>query len=113
MIAALPRAAFPAWSAHPDVWLVIGLIAATYYLAVRRVGPRVVPPGEVIVTKAQVRWFVTALFAIWIASDWPVHELAERYLYSVHMVQHLLYSMVAAPFLLLATPAWMARWALD
>ncbi len=108
----LARAAFPAWTAHPDVWLVVGLIAAVYYLAIRRLGPRLAPIDEPIVTPRQVRYFVLALAAIWIASDWPVHELSEQYLYSVHMVQHLLYSMVAAPLLLLATPAWLARYAL-
>src|SRR5262249_7717474 len=33
----------------------------------------------------------------------------ERYNYSVHMVQHLVLSMVAAPLLVLGTPAWMLR----
>jgi putative membrane protein len=33
-------------------------------------------------------------------------------MYSVHMVQHLLFSMVATPLLLLGTPAWLARWLL-
>ena len=32
--------------------------------------------------------------------------------YSVHMVQHLMFAMVAAPLLLLGTPAWLARWVL-
>jgi putative membrane protein len=113
LAAALPHAAFPAWSAHPDVWLVVSLMAVTYYLAIRRVGPKVVAPGEPVITAFQVRCFVVALVAIWIASDWPVHELSEHYLYSVHMVQHVFYSMIAAPFLLLATPAWMARWFLN
>jgi putative membrane protein len=35
--------------------------------------------------------------------------LAERYLYSVHMLQHLLFTLGAAPLVLLGTPAWLAR----
>ena len=85
---------------------------STYYLAVRHVGPKLVKPGEPVVTTSQVRYFIVSLLAIWIASDWPIHDLAERYLYSAHMVQHVLYTMVAAPFLLLGTPEWLARWAL-
>ena len=42
----------------------------------------------------------------WLASDWPVHDVAERSLYSVHMVQHLTFTSIAAP-LLLGTPAWL------
>jgi putative membrane protein len=38
-----------------------------------------------------------------------VHDIAERFNYSMHMVQHLVLSMVAAPLLLLGTPAWMLR----
>jgi putative membrane protein len=106
------RATFPSWSPHPDVWLVVSAIALTYYLLIRLVGPKLVEPNEPVIKASQVRYFIVSLMAIWIASDYPIHELSERYLYSVHMVQHLLYSMVAAPFLLLATPAWMARLAL-
>ncbi len=38
-----------------------------------------------------------------------MHDLGEQYLFSVHMTQHLVYSIIAAPLLLLGTPTWMAR----
>ena len=50
---------------------------------------------------------------MWVASDWPIHDLAERYLFSVHMVQHVTYSIIAAPLLLIGTPTWLARWLLS
>ncbi len=53
--------------------------------------------------------FAAGVATIWLASDWPVHDLAEHYLYSVHMVQHLLFTLVVALLLLIGTPAWMAR----
>ena len=56
--------------------------------------------------------FSLGVAAIWLASDWPVHDVAERSMYSVHMVQHLLIAMVATPLLLLGTPGWLARWIL-
>ena len=46
---------------------------------------------------------------MWVAADWPVHDIGERYLYFVHMIQHMLLTMVAAPLFLLATPTWLAR----
>ena len=52
------------------------------------------------------------MLAVWVASDWPIHDVAERYNYSVHMVQHLVFTMVAAPLLLLGTPAWLMRYLL-
>jgi len=39
--------------------------------------------------------------AMEIAADWPVHDIAEGSTYSVHMIQHLVLSMVATPLLLL------------
>jgi putative membrane protein len=106
-----PAVAYPGWTAHPDVWLIVGMLAAGYAIAMTRLGPRVAPTRP-IATRFQVVCFGLGLAAVWIASDWPIHDIAERYNYSVHMVQHLVFTMVAAPLLLLGTPAWLARWIL-
>jgi putative membrane protein len=103
--------AFPKWTPHPDVWLIVGMVAAGYAIAMVRLGPRLAPT-ERVVTRFQVTCFALGLGAMWIASDWPIHDIAERYNYSVHMVQHLTFSMVSAPLVLLGTPAWLARWLL-
>ncbi|MGQ0825384.1 MAG: cytochrome c oxidase assembly protein [Actinomycetota bacterium] len=100
---------FPAFVPHPEVWLLVGLLAAAYVIGVVRIGPRLAPVGTPVVTGLQAVCFGAALVALLLASDWPVHDLAEGYLFSVHMMQHLVYSIVAAPLLLLGTPAWMAR----
>jgi putative membrane protein len=102
----------PAWVPHPDVWLLVAAIGAGYAIAVARVGPRLTVPGRSPVTRFQVVCFSLGIATIWLASDWPVHDVAERSMYSVHMVQHLLISMVATPLLLLGTPGWLARWIL-
>jgi putative membrane protein len=105
----MPRVGFPAWQPHPDVWLIVGLLVAAYAVAVTRVGPRYVMPGHAAVSRFQMMCFGCGAAAVLVASDYPIHDLAERYLFSIHMVQHLVYSLVAAPLLLLGTPAWMAR----
>ncbi|MCZ7530577.1 MAG: cytochrome c oxidase assembly protein [Acidimicrobiia bacterium] len=102
-------AAFPAWEANPDVWLVVGLLAAAYVIAIVRLGPALAPDPRRPVTTAQVISFGLGIFATWLAADWPVHELAEDSLYSVHMVQHLTFTLVATPLLLMGTPGWMLR----
>jgi putative membrane protein len=73
------------------------------------VGPRRTPPRTAVVTPLQVVCFSSGLLALLVASSWPVHDLGEQYLFSVHMVQHLVYSILAAPLLLLGTPTWVAR----
>ena len=94
---------------HPEVWALIAFLGASYWYAVIRIGPRVTRPDEVVVSRRQVAWFAAGLLTLWIASDWPVHDIAEQYLYSVHMSQHLLLSFAAPPMFLLATPTWLAR----
>ena len=34
---------FPAWTPHPEVWLLVALFAVGYALAVTRLGPRLAP----------------------------------------------------------------------
>lgn len=99
----------PTWAPHPDVWLIIGLMIAAYCLAAVRVGPRHVLPGTPAVTTVEASYFGFGMLALYVASDWPIHDVAEQSLYSVHMVQHLTISLIAVPLLLLGTPAWMAR----
>src|SRR5690348_13970708 len=106
MGAAVP---FPAWEPHPDVWLLVGMIVAGYATAIVRLGPRYATAGEPVLTRFQGMCFGAGSLALLIASDWPIHDLGERYLFSVHMVQHLTYSLIAAPLLLLGTPTWLAR----
>ena len=98
------------WHPHVEVWAIVAGAAAGYSYLLRRVGPRLVAPGEPVATRRQKVWFGLGLATLWVASDWPVHELSEGYLYSVHMVQHMLISLVAPPLLMIGMPAWMWRW---
>lgn len=98
-----------AWHPHLEVWALCLTMLGGYALAIRKVGPRRVTGDEPVVTRGQIWAFSLGVLAIWVAADWPVHEISERYLLSAHMVQHLLLSLVAPPLLLLGTPAWLAR----
>ena len=73
------------------------------------IGPRAVQPGRAVVTRRQVACFVGGLAMLWLASDWPMHDIAEEYLYSAHMLQHMMLSYFMPPMFLLATPRWLAR----
>ena len=95
----------PAWHVHPDVWLLFGSIIAAYLIAGRR---HERATGEATEPRKR-RLFLLGMGVLWLGADWPIHDLAEQYLYSVHMVQHMLMTFVAAPLLLLGTPEWLAR----
>jgi putative membrane protein len=108
-VLATATAPFPAFEPHPEVWLLVGLLGALYAIAIVRVGPRLAPVKTPVVTRLQLVSFSCGLLAVLVASDWPIHDLGENYLFSIHMVQHLTYSIIAAPLLLIGTPTWMAR----
>jgi putative membrane protein len=110
VIGAVP---FPAWQAHPDVWLVVAALGVGYALALSRLGPRLAPAGTPVATRFQIVSFSAGVLAVWVASDWPIHDIGEQYLFSVHMVQHVTFSIIAAPLLLIGTPTWLARWLLS
>ena len=91
------------------VWLLCVVLLCGYFLALDYVGPKRVQPGETVATRGQKRNAILSVLTILVAAEWPIHTLAERYLYSVHMFQHLLLVLVAAPLMIAATPPWMAR----
>jgi putative membrane protein len=97
------------WQPHPEVWLlVLGVVGLSLYIT-RVIGPKVVPSGRPVLTRFQQVNLVAGVLTLWLASDWPLHDLGEEYLFSLHMVQHLLLSYVMPVFFLLATPQWLAR----
>lgn len=95
----------PPWHVHPDVWVVFGSITLVYVLSIRR---HLSETGEAT-SRRQVRLFLAGVAVLWAGAEWPIHDLAERYLYSIHMVQHMMFSLVAAPLLIAGLPAWMLR----
>ena len=97
------------WNAHPEVLALVVALFGGYYWAVRAWGPRFTSPGEPAVTKSQRRYFAAGVLVIWLGASSPIHELSEKYLFSVHMFQHLMFSLVAAPLLLMGLPGWMVR----
>ena len=111
LIAAITPTANPdpwRWQPHPEVWLlVIGLVAAFVY-AIKVLGPQAAPEGNII-SRKQIFTFSLMIVLLWLASDWPMHDIAEEYLYSMHMVQHMVLSYFVPPLALLATPEWLFR----
>lgn len=99
-----------AFHLHPDVFLLVAAIVIAYIEAIRRLGPRLTPAGQRTVTTRQ-RWqFGAGASLLFVSAFWPMHDIAEDYLFSVHMTQHMLLSLMAVPLLLLGTPAWLLSW---
>lgn len=96
------------FQAHPEVWLLLGFLIGAYVYVVRVLGPQATDV-ERPVTRRNIVAFVAAIALLWFGSDWPLHDIAEEYLYSMHMVQHMVLSYFVPPLALLATPEWLFR----
>ena len=91
------------WSIHPST--VVGLLslAAIYILRIANG-----KPTESVSGLRRLSFFA-ALFVIFVALNGPIHDLSDNYLFSGHMVQHLLLTMLMPPLLLAGIPGWMLR----
>jgi putative membrane protein len=98
--------------AHPSVVLVIGGLAAFFWWAFTRLGPRSIAEGEVVATRRQKQWIVAGLTWTFVWSYWPLHDISERYLLLAHMTQHTVFTLVAPACFLLGAPAWLWNWVL-
>jgi putative membrane protein len=86
-------------SIHPEVVLGCGLLAAAWAWGWHARGSRPRP--------GQAARFVGGLLAILLALNGPLHDLSDWYLFSAHMVQHLVLTLVVPPLLLTGLPGWM------
>jgi putative membrane protein len=95
----------PAFHVHLSVFAILGGLSIAYLVAVRR---HELATGEPLEQGRRYR-FLGGVAVLLLGAGWPIHDLAERYLYSMHMVQHMLFTFAAAPLLLTGMPAWMWR----
>lgn len=94
-----------AWHAHYDVLILCVGLLVSYWYAVTVWRPHIPDAGRV--KRSQVALYVSGVAVVFIATGSPIHDIAERYLLSMHMTQHLLLSLVAPPLLLAGVPTWL------
>jgi putative membrane protein len=93
------------WTAwHPDPTVVVGLAAlgGLYVAELRRGRAR----GKTA-KPAQILSFFAGLLLLLGSLTGPLHDLSDYYLFSAHMIQHLLLAFAMPPLLLYGTPGWM------
>lgn len=100
-------AAVVAWPLHPSILIGAALVVAGYLYGTTAGRHRFA--GSRPLTAGQTGSFLAGLALILIALQTPLDGLSDEYLFSAHMVQHLLISLVAPPLLLYGTPGWLLR----
>ena len=56
-----------------------------------------------------VATFTAGVLVIFVALLSPIHELSDNYLFSAHMIQHVLLTLIAPPLLIIGCPDWVLR----
>lgn len=94
------------WTLEPSIVIGCGLFLAVYALAA---GPwrRKYGWSDVGPTTAEWRSFVASIVLVFCALQGPLHELSDQYLFSGHMIQHLLITLFFPWLLIRGIPPWM------
>ena len=95
--------------AHPEIWLLIVFLIGAYTYAVKVIGPQAGVPKDQTLSRKNLIAFIGAIGLLWFSTDWPMHDISEEYLYSVHMFQHMVLAYFVPPLVLLAIPEWLFR----
>jgi putative membrane protein len=98
--------ALNSWTIHPST--VIGLTALGWLYFRRARAAEGIGPST-----AQRVGFTSGLLLLFVILNGPLHDLSDFYLFSGHMVQHLIMELIVPPLLITGTPGWMLRPALQ
>jgi len=95
------------WRFDPSILLGFAALIGAYAYGARRFRRQGLW-GQAIANR-HVAFFAMGLFLMAIALMTPIDHIGEKYLFSVHMVQHILIAMVAPPLILLGLPRRMMQ----
>lgn len=95
------------WQAHTDVLIGLSLLLGVYLIGIGPIRTRYNLAEEV--SSQKIATFTTGVIVLAVAFTSPIHILSEKYLFSMHMLQHVLITLIAPPLIILGTPDWLIR----
>ena len=95
------------WHGHPEVLIGLALFEGAYLVCVGPLRERYDLADSS--DPRQIATFTLGVLAIFVSLLSPIHILSDQYLFSAHMLQHVLLTLVAPPLLILGTPDWLLR----
>lgn len=103
----IPEFSWLNWGGDISVVAGVFFLEVVYLLSVGPLRRRYPDSSEVSTRRIVV--FSLGLWAIFFALYSPLDQLSDHYLFSAHMVQHLLLVLVGPPLMLMGVPGWMLR----
>lgn len=98
------------WNLDPSILIGTALIIGLYLYAIGPYRKRRFPQEPI--RTGQTIAFLSGMLIMFLALVSPLDELGDSYLFSAHMVQHLILTIIGPPLLLLGTPEWIVKPAL-
>lgn len=95
------------WKVYPSFMVGWLLLLGAYFLLIGPLRGRF--PGSEPVPARKVAGWTAGMAIMFLALQGPLHELSDYFLFSAHMVQHLLIILVMPAFLLYGVPGWLLR----
>ncbi len=95
------------WNWEPSILIATVLITGLYLYAIGPLRKRYFP--EEPVKTGQTVSFLLGIFFMFLSLVSPLDELGDSYLFSAHMVQHLVLTMIGPPLLVIGTPGWFIK----
>ena len=96
-----------AWQADLESVILLIAIQSVYLLGVGPLRQR--NNWAEYVDARQIATFTLGILVIFIALASPIHVVSENYLFSVHMLQHVLLTLIAPPLMIRGIPDWLLR----
>jgi putative membrane protein len=95
------------WIVEPAITGGVICLTAAYLIAIGPLRRRYSWSDHV--EARQVVFFLSAMLIIFASLQGPLNELSDYYLFSIHMIQHLLITLIMPPLLLKGIPDWLLQ----
>lgn len=92
------------WTFDPAIWLGIVVLHGSYLLLVGPLRARFAASQPV--SSRHLTFWTLGILTLIVALITPLSALSDLYLFSAHMTQHVLLTLVAPPLLLMGLPGW-------
>jgi putative membrane protein len=98
------------WHTEPLLLITLLGLGWLYALAVGPLRERI-SPGAAFPRRECILFYL-GLAIVYLAVGSPLDQIGEQFLFSAHMVQHMLLIYTCAPLFIYGTPAWLIDWLL-